>query len=546
MKPLSSLVGSVRAELTDHDQVSAEADLSEYQWDPHRYIREKLGWTPWRGTPEMPGQAEVLDAYLLALQQQHEKVRFDAGEITEAQLQYWKPGQTIQNWLRIEAGHTVGKTKLSSGILNHFFDCFVPSIGYAFAPKEDQIRDLLWKEVASDRAGKGLPGKVNDLEMKRAADHFAKGRATSNAHGKGTEGVQGQHGRYLIFVLDEAEGIADFVWPAVRSMTSGGISIVLMLANPRTRTSQFHKQRENPKVKNFRISCVSHPNVRLGREVVPGAVQRDYVDGYLDSEHVETVSQHDEDAHTFEVPWRPGKIFKPDAEVLFRVLGIAPANISSNTFVPAGRFEAAQSRGPLKEDLKRARLGLDVARYGDDFGTLYVRHAGRVWRSAQMSKLDTNEYARIVKAEALRLKSLGVTSLHVRVDGGGGFGGGVIDQLKVDDELLRGFADFLTVEVHFGGSPSDASAYADLATEMYGEAAESLKGLQLVQPPPLLESDLCDRPYTWVNKSGVSVKRLTPKDDFKKRHGRSPDDGDGFVLAAAPDHIFGPGELYFA
>src|SRR5262249_17972466 len=146
-----------------------------------------------------------------------------------------------------------------------------------FAPSFEQIHDLLFKEIKSQRRGKGLPGQIFDLELRAGDEHFIKGRATNNDQGKGTERVQGQHGRYNLYVLDEAEGVADFVFDAIRSMTSGGISIVVMLANPRTRSSRFYKMGAEPQVRSFRMSCLHHPNVVAGREVVPGAVRRQYV-----------------------------------------------------------------------------------------------------------------------------------------------------------------------------------------------------------------------------------------------------------------------------
>jgi hypothetical protein len=383
-----------------------------------------------------------------------------------------------------------------------------------------------------------LPGRILDLALDRGPDHFANGMATNNAGGTGTERVQGQHGQYLMFILDEAEGIADYVWDAIKSMMSGGIAIVLMLANPRTRLSRFHKARELPSVRSFRISCLWHPNVLHGREIVPGAVRRDYVDAMLD-EHCEIVAEHEDDAQTFEVPWRPGVIFQPDTEMLFRVLGTAPKTIADNTLIPLGRYEAALHRGPLEDRPSVARLGVDCARFGKDVGTLYVRHDGRVWRAARFPQLTTGDYFRAVKDAASALRDQGVTSLHVRVDGGGGFGAGVIDRLNDDVEMSEMFDDFAVHEVHFGGTENiDADAYVDKATQMYAEAAESLKRLAVLNPPSELEADLCERTYKWMNRQGIDVKRVTPKDMFHKEHGRSPDDGDGFVLAIAPDFLF--------
>lgn len=509
--------------------------IARYQYDPALYIADHFGWSPWDGSGDAPGQSEIIAAYVLALRQQHEKHAYEAGEAPD--LRYWQPGEPIKNTIRIEAGHTVGKTKIAAALVNHFFDCFVPSIVYTFAPSWEQIHDLLWKEIKADRRDRGLPGRILDLELQRSDNHFAKGRATNNAGGMGSERAQGQHGKYLMFVLDEAEGVADFVYDAVDAMTSGGISIVLMLANPRTRSSRFHKAAGFAEVTNFRISCIQHPNVVQGREIVPGAVQRQYVEKMIEK-HCEVAEQHDEDAHTFEVPWQPGIIYRPNPEFMWRVLGVAPLDISDNTFVPIGRYEAAKKRPAPSQSPYMARFGVDVARYGKDMGTLYMRYDGYVRKLRQFAQLDTNVYAQIIKEEALKLPARGVTSLHIRIDAGGGYGGGVADKLKIDSELMWAFPDFQVIEVHFNGIPNDAEAYVDLAAEMYGETAEALRVVALLNPPDALEGDLCDRVYRWVTHKGIAVRRLETKDEFKKRMRRSPDDGDGCVLAIAPDHLF--------
>lgn len=526
-----------KAEIERRRRGAGTSTFTTYRFDPKRYITDKLGWSPWSGSRERPGQQEVIDAYTLALQQQEERNAYEQGAIEEHDLQYWAPGTVIKNWLRVEAGHTVGKTKLSSGLVNHFFDCFAPAIIYTFAPSKEQIKDLLWKEIKADRGGKGLPGEILDLGLRKSANHFAKGRATNDNHGSGTERVQGQHGPYLMFVIDEAEGVPDFVFNAIRSMASGGVVIVLMLANPRTRSSRFHKLKSQPNVANFRISCLYHPNVLADRELVPGAVRREYITEVM-REHYEQVAEHDPDAHTFELPWLPGVIYRPDTECLFRVLGIAPANVADNTLVPTGRYEAATLRDPSGDNPEQARIGVDAARWGKDYGTIFVEHAGVVWRAAQIWKLDSVEYAQQVKTEAKALASVGVKSLHIRVDGGGGFGGGVIDQIKRDQELIELFEDFQVFEVNFNGVPHNEKAYADLATEMYALAGERLKALRLDDPPEALEADVTERTYEWVIREGQSVKKLTPKDKFKKLHGRSPDDGDGWALCTAPDFLF--------
>lgn len=541
----TSLALRARAELERRRRGLTDGDkFAEYQFDPQRYIIEKLGWHPWAGDGEHPGQVEVLDAYRLALLQLHERYDYEQGNKSLDQLEYWKPGQVIKNRIRIEAGHAVGKTKIAAGVFSHFFDCFPPAIVYSFAPTAPQINDLLWKEIRTDRRENGLPGRVLDgiPELKHKPNHFAVGRATTDSHGRGTERVQGQHGKYLLFILDEAEGVADFVYKAVESMASGGIAIVLMLANPRTRTSLFYKQRSREDVTNFRISCLYHPNVLADREIVAGAVRRDYVTGML-AENAEIVHEHNSDDHTFELPWQLGTIYRPNAEYMFRVLGIAPANLTDNTFITPGRFEATCKREPESIEPTKARIGVDVARFGTDMGTIYCKHDGRLWRHRQIGGQDTNAYRIAIKALCEDLVQRGVTDLQIRVDGGGGYASGIVDPLRIDVDFLSQFKSVQIYEVHNNGVAQDESKYADTVTQMYAEAAETLNGYALIDAPPRLEQDLTDRLYGFVNKGGVEVKKLESKDAFKKRNGYSPDDGDGLVLAAAPDYMFVANEV---
>lgn len=487
---------------------------------------------------------QVIEAYNLALKQQLEKHRFESGEIGAAELTTWQPGQVIRNWIRVESGNLVGKTKLAAGLFSHFFDVF-PSIIYTFAPSWEQINDLLWKEIRKDRRANDRPGRVLDTPRLNAGpDHFALGKATNNAHDSGIERIQGQHEPYLMFILDEAEGVADFVYDALEGMDAGLVVIVLLLANPRTRTSRFHKLAGQEYVQSFRISTLSHPNVVQGRQVVPGAATRDWVKRRL-AQYTEVVDEHDEDEHTFEVPWLPGKIFRPLPEFFWRILGIAPPDVADDTFCPVGRYRAATQRPPSGDDPPhRARLGADVARYGNDKGTLYVRHAGRVWRAAAFSHQDTYKYYLRIKSEMRDLLARGVTDIQVRVDAGGGFGGGVVDHLNADLEIRRREGDFAqlyrfeVLEVNFNALPYDPKAFYDLVTEMYYHAGEALKILRLENPPDNLEAELCERTYSYGKKEGRDVKVLVSKEKFRTQIRRSPDDGDGLVLAAAPDYLF--------
>ena len=221
---------------------------------------------------------------------------------------------------------------------------------------------------------------------------------------------------------------------------------------------------------------------------------------------------------------------------MWTVLGIAPPTSLDKTVISVGVYEKATKRIPEGGDPEVAWVGVDCAREGKDNGTVYIYWQDAVWRSCELSQQDTNSYVDVIKTECLKLKEKGVTKLHIRVDAG--YGSGVIDALRIDAELKEAFDEFLIFEVHFGGRAYNTKDYDNIVTEMYYEAAETLKGICVIAPPDALEIDLTERQYKFINRQGKTKKILEPKEEFKKRVKRSPDDGDGLVLAIAPEYCF--------
>lgn len=527
-----------------------KADLNRKRFDPYKfapdqYIQKFLQWQPWSGLDDArPGQMQVFNAIVLALRQQIEKRNFENGLLREDQLQYWNSDIKIQNWIRVESGNGIGKTKMLSGFVNWYLDCF-NSIIYTFhtSAKQDQL--TTWKEINKDRSGKDLPGRLLDTKIDIDDENrFAVSRSTSDALGKGEEKIKGQHHEFLGFVVDESDGVADYVFDGIETMESGGISIVLMTANPRSRSSRFHRIKRHSYVQTFRISSLYHPNVVEGRDVIHGAVRRDFVEKQIEKKCA-VVDEHDEEKFTFDLPYDvnvdgkvlpAGTIFQPEDEFMWTVLGIAPPNSLDKTVISVGTYEAACKREPLGGDKEVAWVGVDCARGGKDNGTVYIYWQDAVWRSCELAKQDTHSYVDAIKSQCLKLQEKGVTTLHIRVDAG--YGSGVIDLLRADAELMEAFKEYIVFEVHFGSSAYNQRDYDNVATELYYEAAETLKGISIIAPPETLEIDLTEREYKFINRQGKTRKILEPKPDFEKRVKRSPDDGDGLVLAIGPEYCF--------
>lgn len=562
----------------------------KYGHDLIGFCEKVLGMTPWKGVNGRPGQYEILQAI------QESVTRQLAGE------------SDVPYVFVIEAAHGVGKTYgLGAPVIAWFYRCFGPCVVQSTANTNDQVRDTLWKNLrmhvanALARRKTVMPGLMpKDMRAETSAEHFAMGFVTNDAGGTGTERVQGQHNDFHLWVFEEAEGIAEFMYDAVkRQFTGNTVRLWVLYANPKTSTSTFQEMKRHPLAKVYRLSLTDFPNVWNGTTEVPGGTTRSTFNEMIEDQRTfgcEVVPEMDETKHTFTVPWNvpkagggfhpAGTVFAPKRGFLYGALGIPPSGGGGDTFISAGRFDACLERTPQPmpafevnpplalgatvRDLFpgqdpttfdphvtyrgaghtvriiwAAQIGVDCGRYGDDAGTVYslVRQILRFEEAIQgAQELDamtrTDRYVQAVVKVARRIAALGITRLSIRVDAG--YGSGIIDALRKHALLAALFPDgYLVHEVAFGSSPNDPEQYADLVTEMYALADEVLSVTRIEHPPLLLKRDLTERKYAYVTKGGRDVRKLEKKQDFKKRtKGQSPDDGDGAVLALAPERLF--------
>jgi len=252
-----------------------------------------------------------------------------------------------------------------------------------------------------------MPGLLpRDMRAEQAANHFAMGFTTSDAGGSGTERAQGQHNDFHLWVFDEAEGVPTFMYDAVkRQLTGNRVRLWLIIANPKTSSSDFQEMKLHPLARVFRMSLLGFPNVWNGSDEVPGGTKRSVFNEWIEDQRTfgcEVVPEHDEARHTFTVPWDvprsgggfhpAGTIFAPKRGFLYGALGIPPSGGGGDTFISAGRYDACIGRSveredeeevraapiqatltgrPLRRLIKRFQLGIDCARFGDDAGTLY-------------------------------------------------------------------------------------------------------------------------------------------------------------------------------
>ena len=163
-------------------------------------------------------------------------------------------------------------------------------------------------------------------------------------------------------------------------------------------------------------------------------------------------------------------------------------------------------------------VGVDMARFGGDSITFYARRGYKIiarYCHKHQDSVDTcNDLVHFT------LENGGSIYTPINIDNGGLGAGGLVD-------MMRKIKDFKNIRaVNFGGVPKNPNKYKDIATEMYFEIKEIMDKIELPNIKNLRQ-DLCGRLYGYNDKQ---QRKIEPKEKFKERYGRSPDDGDGCLL----------------
>lgn len=165
------------------------------------------------------------------------------------------------------------------------------------------------------------------------------------------------------------------------------------------------------------------------------------------------------------------------------------------------------------------RIGVDVARFGDDRTVLFPRQGLRAFDPVIMRNARTDAIAgRIALAKKNWEWEMAM------IDDTGGYGAGVIDQCRL------GGIDLLPV--NFSSSALDPR-YFNRRSEMYFEAAQWIKNGGWLPKDQSFVREACAAVY-WYEKGKLRVEE---KDQIKKKlQGQSPDLWDAFMLTfSLPD-----------
>jgi hypothetical protein len=399
----------------------------------------------------------------------------------------------------IKSGHGTGKSSMESWAILWFLATRpFPKIPCT-APTQHQLSDILWAELSKWKRQSLLDSCFTWTAQKlyfnpHPEEWFAVARTAST-----NEALQGFHADHLLFIIDEASGIDDEIFQPVAGALSGNDNKLFMCGNPTQLYGFFFDA--------FNKDVALYATATLNSEESP-LVSPEFC--------LFIASKWGRDSDVYRV----------------RVLGLFPKAIP-DSLIPMDWIEAAMRKEiVIPEEPKVIRIGVDIARFGNDSTVLATRIDDKILPLEQHRKEGETQTAGHVLYQARKLHERYPDLTIDAITDDGGLGGGVTDILV--EQVSEQHLSYLNViPLNFGGSPQDKKEYADKSAEIWSHLRELLQYQQMELPEDAeLLSQLGNRKYS-VNSKGRVV--LEPKELMKKRGLASPDKADAVVLAMCAD-----------
>jgi hypothetical protein len=414
-----------------------------------------------------------------------------------------------------------GKTAVLAWAGWHRLACFAAPNehpkGSAVSITADNLRDNLWAEMArwQNQSPFLLNAFVWNKERITAKDHAetwflaAKGWAKSSDTETVGRTLSGQHSRFPFYLIDESGDIPpQMVRSAEQGLTSCEDGLIITAGNTTSQTGLLYevttRSRENWEV----VSITADPDdpKRTPRVDLEWAKNQIALYGR-------------------ENPW-----------VMAYILGLFPPG-SINALLSSDEVERAMKLHPRPEEYQWAqkRLGVDVARFGDDRTVIFPRQGcvaftPIIMRHARDSSVSVDIAARTLakKFEWMREDDSSqvvceTDEVLIFLDDTVGWAHGSIDVMRAAGHDVYAIAF---------DKPANDPRYLNMRAEMWMKMADWVKAGGSLPPIPELISELCSPTYFFTK----GKFQIESKDQIKKRLGKSPDLADALALTfAIPD-----------
>jgi hypothetical protein len=370
--------------------------------------------------------------------------------------------------------------------------------GLALSISWDNLNRGLWTELAKWYAVSPLLQHLFDFtkEQIRSKDHPRTWHLSATGYAKSADQeaigrtLSGLHCEYPFILMDESGDIAPSIVRSAEQALTGCISGLLATAGNTTSQNGMLFHVCSTLRGEWDVTTITGDPDRADRS---SRVDIDWA-----RKQIETYGRDN--------PW-----------VMAFVLGEFPPG-GLNTLLSIEDVEAAMKRAPREDAYCWAekRLGVDVARFGDDRTVIFPRQGIAAFSPVVMRVADTSQIsARVATAHNVWGKDSQVDQIYI--DDTGHWGHGVIDQLRT--------ARFPASGVQFHSTQCDPQYY-NMRAQIWMRMAEWVKQGGALPNIPELVGELTAPTYSF--KKGKFL--LEDKDQIKTRIGKSPDLADALAL----------------
>lgn len=396
------------------------------------------------------------------------------------------------------------------------------TISIISAPSINQIEKVTFKYLKSHKAkaakrGFELPGWMSgDLEWvttgSQGKEYLAYGKKP--APGREVEvfqGIRSEMGKTFVF-FDEAgaQGMTKGMWTAAEAVLTGADSRLIAIGNPDNPSAEwlryFTDKRYEAEFNRFTLSAFDLPTF-TGEKV--------YDDPKMEAQMLGALTQVSWVDHKKRI-WG-----EKDARYQSKVLGEFPED-GGFGFFPIGAVESAFDKEIPYDGAEVIKLGVDIARYGQDESVIYENQGGRIRLVDSWGKTDTVTTARKIHQHANRLGAA-----EVRIDESG-IGGAVFDQLVVLEEFQN--KAYVAIALNGAARTNSPTRWANLRAYNHDSMRTQLIAgeLDLDFDDTELKDQLMGVTYRFSAQGGIQI---TPKDEMMTEMGGSPDRLDAAIYS---------------
>ena len=411
------------------------------------------------------------------------------------------------------------------------------------APTDRQVLNIMMPEISrlynrAKRRGIVLPGRLNSYNIRTENDEWFLTGFKADEHNH--EAWSGFHAVHTMFVVPEATGIGDDTFAAIEGNLQGD-SRILLVFNPNTPVGYAARSQKGDRWEKFQLNSLTAPNVKEKRIVIAGQVDYEWV---LDKvENWCTPISEDERQEELDDFFFEGRWYRPEDLVRKKVLGKFP-KVADDVLIPQQwldlaheRWRQASGKEPLSSEPRM--LGVDVAGMGRD-STCFCERKG-CW----VAPFDVHNSGG--QADHMRVAGNIINrrkfdpKMYVSIDTIGE-GAGVYSRcLELDQEQYIISCKYS--EGAKGANDKDLSditgqyKFVNMRAWLFWAVRDWLnpKNETGAMLPPDARFDEEATEIKWSFRSDGRIL-IEPKDDIKKRIGRSPDLFDALANTFYPIH----------